>query len=219
MRWYDSLAVLVLFSALAHADDVRVTREIFRTPEALAIIRGAERVEICVLRYNSLRGKKDDYRSYSEDRYVPLDQSTAALVTWKLAEDSSYTWDTAIDANPWWCARARLWKGSHFVTVDMSFDADLVVFSKDGCYFADAICGSGCEWLFQVVEEKFPKDRAVIRAKMQREERRRQLLQYEKARAVEAERRRANQSLEPTPTAVTPRACARVAPAVGVAHH
>ncbi|PTY07066.1 hypothetical protein DB347_09560 [Opitutaceae bacterium EW11] len=29
----------------------------------------------------------------------------------------------------------------------------------------------------------------------------------------------ANQSLEPTPTAVTPRADARVAPAVGVAHH
>ncbi|PTY03012.1 hypothetical protein DB347_22720 [Opitutaceae bacterium EW11] len=28
-----------------------------------------------------------------------------------------------------------------------------------------------------------------------------------------------NQSLEPTPTAVTPRACARVAPAVGVAQH
>lgn len=210
--------ILCVFVTVCRANDPQSVREIFKDDVRLDMLYHPDRVEVCIWHPKHSSNKREpgfSLEAYDAGKYVLLPQGEAALVTWKLTTDEDYIWNASVDGEHILHARVRYSKGKHTLTADINFSGGIVIYSLDDERFSDGLLGSGSDWVFQIVERTFPKDKVVQAVQKHRELMRSVRLDFEIMKATEAKNKR---EFNKAPEPITPAADAPVAPASAAAH-
>jgi hypothetical protein len=157
------LAAVTTFAAPQRKSPTNVA-ELFVTAENLEIIRSADKIDACVLRYiappkdHSMREER-----YEETEFVLIADKDASAMRAALLRDSNYDWDSAKGCWPRYHTRLRFHLKEKSVAIDFCFSCEILLIYRDGV----AISGEDFEdhVFLETMRKLFPDDVALKKAK------------------------------------------------------
>ena len=185
--------IICLLSVSMRADYPQSVSGLFKDNARLDMLYHPDRVEICMWYPKPSSNKVEpgcSLEAYNAGKYVLLPSDVATLITWKLTTDANYTWNESVDGERVLHARVRYSKGGHVLTADFNFSCSIAVFSYDEEIFSSGLFYPGADWVFQIAERMFPKDKVVQAIKKQKESLISIRLDCEIAKAVEVTKSR-----------------------------
>ena len=189
----------MLFALSLRSELTSVSSDVFHGAGRLGVVDAATKVEACILSINDpSKGADLRQRTFVEGPYKILPEEIRTLITWKLLDHRSYTWDAVPACIPTYNARVRFTSGNRVVTVDFCFGCSIIRVLEDGKTVGGGFFEPGSDWVFQALVTEFPRDRVIRDLKKKREEQAVVRLQIEMAKARDARKEKANQSPEPT---------------------
>ena len=137
--------------------------ELFVTPENLRVVRGADRVDACLLRHIdavTLPDGRIDWKTerYEETAFTPVPAAAAENLRALVLDGKSYDWKAAGGRRAQWYLRLRFHRGGEVVALDFCFLCRVLVVHHQGAELGRANFSPNNDLFLQAFLQVFPDD-------------------------------------------------------------